>query len=262
MFNKKRKIMRKVLLILSALLLTGGGLSAQSHGHRQHALNENRAKGATELQQTPKVNKRAEDAKKWIEALSAKAAESTAKGSAAKGGAAKDGPDYGLSVVPRDYSIEFNINLCGQTITKPIVVKNTTTEPINAVINAPKTAQPSRKLNDDMVLNLSFVNGAAYGFVIDYSDRFFGLVKYDTETWEQVARYPQFMSIAYCGNTYWGTFTALDEECTLVAALDENLVPTGFSFETEIDHPMIAVDGDNLLVYGVEVPCNGLQHQR
>ena len=269
--------MRKVLFILSALLLTGGGLSAQSHGHRQHALNENRAKGATELQQPPKVNKRAEDAKKWLEAMSAKIDEA-AKGSAAKGGAAKDGipivldpvpgpglpvpgPYYGgsdmLNVIPNEPFIDLDITRCGQTVTKPIVVKNTTTEPINAVINVPKTAQPGRKLNDDMVMNLNFVNGDAYGFVYDFSEEFVGLVKYDTKTWEQVAQYPQFNSIAYCGNTYWGTFSGDDGGCNLVVALDENLVPTGFSFETELDYPMVVADGDNLIVYGAEKQGEG-----
>lgn len=263
--------MRKLLFILSALFLTGGGLSAQSHGHRQHALNENRAKSATELQQTPKVNNRAEQTQKWLEALSTKINES-----AAKDGAAKDDPiripvpvpgpglpvpgpglpvpgQFGnmLNVIPNEPFIELDITSCGQTVTKPIVVKNTTTEPVNAVIVAPKTAQPSRKLNDDMVINLTFANGDAYGLVMDFREYFFGLVKYDTKTWEQVARYPQFNSIAYCGNTYWGTFQG-ERGCNLVAALDENLVPTGFSFETEIDRSMVVADGDNLIVYGAE----------
>lgn len=259
--------MRKLLFILSALFLTGGGLSAQSHGHRQHALNENRAKSATELQQTPKVNNRAEQTQKWLEALSTKINESAAKGGAAKDdpiripvpvpgpGLPVPGPYYGpqdmLNVIPNEPFIELDITSCGQTVTKPIVVKNTTTEPVNAVIVAPKTAQPSRKLNDDMVMNLTFANGDAYGFVMDFREGFFGLVKYDTKTWEQVAQYPQFNSIAYCGNTYWGTFQG-ERGCNLVAALDENLVPTGFSFETEIDRSMVVADGDNLIVYGAE----------
>ena len=85
--------MKRILFILSALLLTGGGLSAQSN---QNALKENHRAQAVKAQpQSPKVNPHAKAIKQRFESMNAKSGES-----AFKAFASKSYYDYLLNVIP------------------------------------------------------------------------------------------------------------------------------------------------------------------
>ena len=153
--------MRKLLFILSALILTGGGLSAQSHGHRQHALKENGAKDATELRESPKESPLLKAYRERRENMKAKSGASAFNFGAAKSGM----PDYMVNVIPSaDEPIRFSLNGCEQSQSKPIVVKNTSDEPVEIFLaaNNAKT-ELKRGVASDAFGGITFANGAATG---------------------------------------------------------------------------------------------------
>lgn len=222
---------RRFLLVLSALILTVGGLSAQSHG--KHALKR----------ETP----RAKAAQEWVEKMKAdngKSATSLFKTESA----AKDGPqDFMVSVVPKEPVIEFNLSDCDQTQARPMVVKNTTDEPLDVVIlSSATTFNLGRKVLDDMIWGMSIIDGYVYG----YSDNYGETVQIDLATGEVVKTFKGFDYVASAGGKMWASSIWNDNKGFTVAALDENMNLTDFSFETSVRYPFIAADGDNLLVYG------------
>ncbi|MBR5643537.1 MAG: choice-of-anchor D domain-containing protein [Salinivirgaceae bacterium] len=222
---------RRFLLVLSALILTVGGLSAQSHG--KHALK--------------RENPRAKAAQEWVEKMKAdngKSATSLFKTESA----AKDGPqDFMVSVVPKEPVIEFNLSDCDQTQARPMVVKNTTDEPLDVVIlSSATTFNLGRKVLDDMIWGMSIIDGYVYG----YSDNYGETVQIDLATGEVVKTIKGFDYVASAGGKMWASGIWNDNKGFTVAALDENMNLTDFSFETSVRYPFIAADGDNLLVYG------------
>ena len=240
--------MRKLLFILSALILTGGGLSAQSHGHRQHALKENGAKDATELRESPKESPLLKAYRERRENMKSKSGASAFNFGAAKSGM----PDYMVNVIPSaDEPIRFSLNGCEQSQSKPIVVKNTSDEPVEIFLaaNNAKT-ELKRGLASDAFGGITFANGYAYGFSYDKGQ----MVKIDTSTWKVVDYLPGYLEcVANCGGTMWGISWMYDEP--EIVALDNNMNQTGFSFKIEEDFEYyeIAADGDNILVFGETV---------
>ena len=245
--------MRKLLFILSALILTGGGLSAQSHGHRQHALKENGAKGATELRESPKENPRIKALKQRAENRKAKPAKSG--NSIFKANASKDGGpvDYLLSVIPGPENpyITFSFDDCGQTQTKQLVVKNTTDEPVDAIlISEYPYVDLKRVVFGSYLEDASVVNGYLYGWSYNYDEHDYEYVKINLETGVVEVISGDFWDFTTCGGTIWAA--SWDGEYSIVA-LDDNLEPTGFSFtvgDEWFDYGRLSSDGENLLVYG------------
>ena len=165
-------------------------------------------------------------------------------------GAAKSGmPDYMVNVIPSaDEPIMFSLNGCEQSQSKPIVVKNTSDEPVEIFLaaNNAKT-ELKRGLASDAFGGMTFANGYAYGFSYDKDQ----MVKIDTSTWKVVDYLPRGIEVvANCGGTMWGIYW-MDDEPEIVA-LDNNMNQTGFRFKIEEDFEYyeIAADGDNILAFG------------
>ncbi|MBO7594469.1 MAG: choice-of-anchor D domain-containing protein [Salinivirgaceae bacterium] len=234
--------MKRILFILSALLLTGGGLSAQSN---QQALKENnRTKAAKVQSESPKVNPHAKAIKQRFESMKAKSGES-----AFKAFASKSYYDYLLNVIPAEEEMVFNFDACEQTKTLPMVIKNTSDEPVKAIIAGEKPDYKLNPLSEDAFMELSFVNGYAYGFSMNRNT----CVKIDTSTWEVVETLSDDLyCITQWGNSLWAVKYNRYEEKGELVALDDNMNPTetAINLETDYNGFMIAADGDNLLVYG------------
>ena len=222
--------MRKSLLILSALLLTGGGLSAQS---QQNALKEKKAKARTE-----QVTHARPDANH----------ERTAKS------AAKDNSDNGfLSITPFESNINFNLDASNPTLTRPLVIRNTSDEPMEGYIYAGQKAdiqlgepyfegEAAYQWQNRYLANYFEVGG--FGYAANNDD--YELVKTNLATGEFVYRhgyYDDYYSLTYDGTTFWASAG------NYIVALDASLTPTGkkiyvgyYSYVTYTGTELVAVE--------------------
>lgn len=222
--------MRKSLLILSALLLTGSGLSAQS---QQRALKESKAKARTEqvAHTRPDANH-----------------ERTAKS------AAKDYSDNGfLSITPFENYINFNLDASNPTLTRPLVIRNTSDEPMEGYIYAGQKAdiqlgepyfegEAAYQWQNYYLANYFEVGG--FGYAANYDEG--ELVKTNLATGEFVYReghYDDYYSLTYDGTTFWAS------DGNYIVALDASLAPTGkkiyvgyYSYVTYTGTELVAVE--------------------
>ena len=152
--------------------------------------------------------------------------------------------DFLLNVTPGDNSpIEFELSACDQTQTRPLVIRNTSDEPVSGIIRSETdaTIELGKKISNSPYFNLVFVGNYIYAQDLMGSKQ---LVKLDA-TWKEIKRVSysyKIYSIAYDGKTLWAS-----TESGKIIALDANLNPTGVSFETGYEEQVIVYTGTELL---------------
>ena len=217
--------MRKSLLILSALLLTGGGLSAQSHG--RHALKENSAKAETELRES-RNSKESAHREQWKAHMEMMKKHSGEKQPLFKNDGAKDPipTTPWLQVIPSG-PIAFNLDDCNETQTIPVAIKNVSSEPVSAsLFNENATVEVGKKVVDGYELfSMIEVDGSIYA--IDYNME--GVpMKLNAETLEVEGISPLYYcyAMAYDGTNLW--ISGYEG----ISAYDTDFRPTGARLET------------------------------
>ena len=229
--------MRKRLLILAGLIALGGTtVTAQTQWSKDNLKKEHK--------------KELKEKKERKEAPS----EYTFFGKA-KSDAAKDGGDSRLTLTPNG-TMQFTINSCDETKSRPLVIKNNSDERITGIFQF-QDAQTGNYLYPDLgdyvfnhpdiwynyeILNYFEVNGYAYTF--SYYNDF--LVKTDLATGAATYKYCQsgtYRSLAYDGKTFW----AADYDGNIYA-LDADLNPTGKKIE--VGYSVLVVwNGTELLTF-------------
>ncbi|MBO7495026.1 MAG: choice-of-anchor D domain-containing protein [Salinivirgaceae bacterium] len=217
--------MRKLLFILSALILTGGGLSAQNH-KRAHAQQEQQWKTHIEMMR--------------------KSSSEKSPLFPAKADNAEKAPMYptspGLQLTPSG-PIDFYLDGCNQTQTRAVVVKNVSDEPISATLLSENAkAELGAKISNTAYFSMTEVDGSLYA--IDYNME--GVpVKLNAKTFEveQQSTLYYCYSMAYDGTNLWIT-----GEDTKAVAYNTNFEPTGVSFKTGFSNPaMLVFTGEYLI---------------
>ena len=230
--------MKKSLLILAALIAFGG-TSAQAQGPKDKLKDEHK--------------KELREKKERKEAPG----EYTFFGKA-KSDAAKDGGDDRLTLTPNG-TMQFTITNCGETKSRPLVIKNNSDERITGIFQFRdannNTLYPDIELGDSVygeyslswenrdILNYFEVNGYAYTYNYDYE----AVVRTDLATGATIRKYTpngnDYRSLAYDGKTFW----AADYDGNIYA-LDANLDPTGKKIE--LDYSVLVVwNGTELLTF-------------
>ena len=232
--------MRKTLLILAGLIaLSGTTVTAQTQWSKDKIKNEHK--------------KELKEKKERKEAPS----EYTFFGKA-KSNAAKDGGDYRLTLTPNG-TMQFTINSCDETKSRPLVIKNNSDEQISGIFQFRdannNTLYPDIELGDSVygeyslswenrdILNYFEVNGYAYTYNYDYE----AVVRTDLSTGATIRKYTpdgnDYRSLAYDGKTFW----AADYDGNIYA-LDADLNPTGKKIE--VGYSVLVVwNGTELLAF-------------
>lgn len=205
--------MRKSLLILAALIAFGG-ISAQAQGLKDKKEHKKELREKKERKEAP--------------------GEYTFFGKS-KNGAAKDGGDSRLTVIPNG-TLQFTLNGCGATQTRPLVIKNNSDERVSGVFRFTENGATlysdiqlgdyvygnySNSWNNRDILNYFEVNGYAYAYNYDYE----AVVRTNLTTGEAFKMYctsGYYRSLAYDGKTFWAA-----DYSGNIYALDADLNPTG-----------------------------------